>query len=435
MSDTILANMESTVDSMIYNNDIVGLYIMKMNQYLVSESYELPRDAKNGYLLLDREIDEALKPDFDTLMPHYVPYFTQSEFNGIDTDNLIEGMDYHEWKSALKEASANNDSDKLLSLGWNPAVPLNEDTLAYARDRQLKWINRYCPKIIDIRNISEKLDIEEVVSESSNTMKQLYSAKNLYPVYIVLSYSDTLFGKVERKLLNVKYSHAGLSVDSNLNEIVTFSFGKEFNGFTTESIDNYIGLSKNAIISVITMFVDEDTRNKIYFTLNDVNDNKKRTRYGFGNILNILRNKAKEYPYPENLSLVCSQFVDTILKIANIDITHKSSNLVIPEDLYKLSDNPKLYKVYEGKAVDYKERKVEKDIKTLFLKNSVRNIKYNEPLDINFTGEAAAILESLNELLTPESVITTKGASSNSLRYQGSTIRKFVDLKRVATYI
>jgi hypothetical protein len=169
--------------------------------------------------------------------------------------------------------------------------------------------------------------------------------------------------------------------------------------------------------------------------LNDLNDNKKRTRYGFGNILNILRNKAKEYPYPENLSLVCSQFVDTILKIANIDITHKSSNLVIPEDLYKLSDNPKLYKVYEGKAVDYTERKVEKDIKTLFLKNSVRNIEYNEPLDINFTGEAATILESLNELLTPESVITTKGTSSNSLRYQGSTIRKFVDLKRVATYI
>jgi hypothetical protein len=430
VTDERVETLENVAESMIYNNDIIGLYTVKLNQYAVSESFELPQSAKDGYLMIDKIVNEALTPDYGEIIPHYTPFFTQDEYNRLSTENLLETLSYEEWKVALREAIADKDDERIINLGWNPVVEFNEENVSYARQRQIRWLEKYAPKIIDIRGISERLEVEEIVTEASKSMKELYSAKNLYPIYIVTSYSNTPFGKVERLIKKVKYSHAGLAVDSNLKEIFTFSFGKGYTGFTTDSISTYYNYSKDAIVDVTCMFVDKETRDQIYSTLNDLNKNRSKTRYGFGNIINILLNRAKHLAYPENLSMVCSQFVDTILKLVGIDITHKPSNLVIPEDFYKVENNPKIYKVYEGKAIEYNEKKIEKDIKFLFMTNSVRNIKYTDPIQVGFgVGEASSILDELTELIKPTAIISKGNSSSlDTLKYSGNTIKKYTEM-------
>jgi hypothetical protein len=148
----------------------------------------------------------------------------------------------------------------------------------------------------------------------------------------------------------------------------------------------------------------------MYNTINFLQDNKEKTKYGFGNIINILTNRAKKFPYPENLAMVCSQFVDMMLKLVNIDITHKSSNLVIPQDFSRIKNNPAVYKVYEGLCTTYKEDEVERRIKLLFVKGGPTNIKYPNNINISFVKESDesaynAILEQIRDLLTPESII------------------------------
>ena len=77
-------------------------------------------------------------------------------------------------------------------------------------------------------------------------------------------------------------------------------------------------------------FVDEIKDSDLYIMISNklkeldkekdkVVEKKDKTKYGFGNLLNILFNRKREYD-PKNLSLVCSQFVDVIFKLANIDV-------------------------------------------------------------------------------------------------------------------
>ena len=121
-------------------------------------------------------------------------------------------------------------------------------------------------------------------------------------------------------------------------------------------------------------------------------------------------NRAKRFPYPENLSMVCSQFVDMMFKLVDINITGKSSNLVIPQDFKKAySSKAYVYKVYEGLCIKYKESTVENIIKRLFLGGKVENIRYPVTNPLSFLKEPIKeytdIIEEIQNILTPRPVI------------------------------
>jgi hypothetical protein len=361
----------------------------------------------------DKEIDLNTIDEF--YINKVVPYLTLEEMSelGIDSTMIANIEDYQSYKKSLYEAYRNNDEKAMLSLGWNPSAPINEDTLKFARDKQLWYFNNNCPTVVYLSNINE--DAAESITESSKVMNGLYKAKNLYPIFIVMSYIDSLFGKAERFIKNVNYSHVGLSVDSDLSEIFTFGFGKYYNGFTVEDLDKYIKESKDATMAVACVFVDAETRNVILKNLNDINANRNKTKYGFGNILNIVMNKQKDYNYPDNMALVCSQFVDTILKLADIDLTNKSSNLVLPQDFHEVRDS-KVYIIYEGYCKDYDEKLIESSIKNLFSKNSIKNIKYKESIYDNFSESTKA---KIDDLLTPVGLLTERKTHIR-FKYDGS---------------
>ena len=64
------------------------------------------------------------------------------------------------------------------------------------------------------------------------------------------------------------------------------------------------------------------------------------------------------------MAMICSQFVTYILHQADIELLDKSDNLVTPKDLATLT-NPRVYKLYEGKAVDYDEKKINRIFRKL----------------------------------------------------------------------
>jgi hypothetical protein len=242
---------------------------------------------------------------------------------------------------------------------------------------------------VELVDITRLTITESTICESTAYMKNLYSKRDLYPVYIVLSFSYTAFGTAIRAIKGSTYSHAGISLDSSLEDIYTFKFGnsirsngvkniKTYNGFNVESLNTYTSVSNKAIVDVLCVFVNEKTKYKIQSTLKDFEKRESHTKYNFSNILNIVLGRASNMQYPQNLSYVCSWFVNTILNVANIKLfDNKPGNLVIPQDFANIKNNPKIYKVYEGYARSYSDRIVEAKLHELIEANDDENLRYN----------------------------------------------------------
>ena len=408
-----------SMNEKIVRDDKIGLLQIKLDSCSEMTAY-----PKAIYESMNKEINKTIyEKDFTSIISKAVPFFTIDEMNEFglyyNEASNIKPEDYYKIiseKMNQLELSSGEERDKLteevISLGWNPSVKITESNLKFARDRQCKWLKEKALTIVDISSLNS----DNIVCESSQSMRSVYKKNNLYPVYIVLSFTNTLFGKAIRAIKHSTYTHAGLSLDSDLRNITTFKFGSEWNGFTTESINNYINTFDDALIDVLCIFVDKNTKEKIELVIRDFISKQEKTRYGFGNLFNILINRAKDDP--ENLSLVCSQFVDTVLKLCNIDITKKPSNLVIPQDFSQISNNPNIYKLYEGLAKNYNERHIENNINMLFKTTNTSDVKYSN--DINFateyyiqqykpiSGKAIDVVNEINYFLTPESIIVEK---------------------------
>lgn len=340
-------------------------------------------------------IDEYSTQSFEEF--NMVPWFTPDEEYGKNLSNF-EDKDY---SSKLVEASRmykyNNteeNKNKLLELGWNPSVELTKESIEYAKKRQSDYIKEHTCKIIDVSKISTS----ESIIESSNNMKMLYKKLDLYPVYIVLSFTNTKFGKIIRFLKKSTYTHAGISLDSDLKEILTFKYNSNFNGFSFEDLKTYTDTYDDALIEVLCLFVDKTTLDKLKMSIKYYIENKDKTKYGFKNLFYILFNKKKKVT-DYDLQLVCSQFVDHILKLCGIDIIKKPNNLVIPQDYATIAvQHPRVYKLYEGLAKLYNEKKIENIIEILY--NNYSDIKY-----VNESGYEYDLSYILDDRLEP-SIIT-----------------------------
>lgn len=193
----------------------------------------------------------------------------------------------------------------------------------------------------------------------STTHEATKSKEKLLPVYIVTCYTASAFGMAIQKFTGSLYSHAALGFDETLNKLYSFnvahSDGKN-GGLSLESIQQYVKDNDNADLNVSVVYLKEKDHRKLQERLDMYLKNAEKTSYNFRNIFNIVVNKAEDGS--EQFSMVCSQFVDSMFKAINVDLTNKPSNLVTPGDL-SIINNPKVYKIYEGKAKGYNPKKTE----------------------------------------------------------------------------
>ena len=228
-------------------------------------------------------------------------------------------------------------------------------------DKSVKYINA----TNDVDYVSE--DVLESIQEK------------IYPVFIVLSYTNTMAGHLIRQVKQSTYTHAGISFNSNLNKIYTFNYAfKKYNGFTVDNLKGYIKKYEDADIDILTIFVDETAYNKLQENIDYFSKHIDSTKYNFGNILNMALNiQDISIKNKDNIALVCSQFVDLLLKAANIDITGKgSSNLVLPQD-FSSTNNPRCYHIFTGKAKNYQKSKIDNKITNLLSKRPIADIIIN----------------------------------------------------------
>ena len=268
----------------------------------------------------------------------------------------------------------------ILELGWNPEIEFNARNRKLSTDRIKSRIKENHVCAYDISNIEYREINENKKSEN----------EELFPVYIILTYTNTAFGKAIKGFTHSIYSHAALSLDSTLDKIYSYSMFDAFHGgFSLESLKNYIKSSKDSIMCIYTIFVNKKNLLKIKLNLDKNLTNK--TKYSMKGIIGIVLNK----PIIQDNAMICSQFVDDTFKHIGIDLTNKNSAIVTPNDIY-LSKNKALYKVYEGKMSEYNKNKVDKQVKGIL--RSKRSIKESYIKDND-------ILDLYNEYILPMEVV------------------------------
>lgn len=194
--------------------------------------------------------------------------------------------------------------------------------------------------------------------------KKLHT-ENAKKIYIVLSYTGTLPGKLIVFRATLKfwnrysgdaYSHISLAKDVTLTEMYSFArktLHNPFNaGFIKESI--YEGMFKmNATTSKIAVFeipVTEEKYNMIWHTVDKCWEKRDILKFNYlGLFVQLLlgRGAARKNHY------FCSQWVAAVLSACGINFFEKNVIHVRPFDFY---DVLKDRLVYEGEVTKYSNR-------------------------------------------------------------------------------
>ena len=432
LTDKLLMYYEDKINNDIKNKDFIDFCCDKIDcESAGKTTYE------NSVLssITNKEIKTNM--NYNLELPPVVPYFTYDEYqkynetdvNPFNYAFIDNGKNYFDTIKSLQEKG---DTDSILKLGWNPAIPINGETITFARKRQAEWFN-----IHEQCNIVDISDYSTLMTEAELNKEIEEETKDLQPVFISLIHQENAFGKMINWFKRSMYSHAGIALDSKLNKIYSFNIhaDKDEDGVCIEKLDDYNDQNNDCNLLVMCIFVSPEVKYQIQKSLDWYMTNQNKTSYSIKNIGRIVINKPiPNKPY--SLNMVCSQFVDTILKMSNIDITDKNSNLVSPHDLVKSDEKYNVFVLFEGKKKNYDYKKVDNNIKALKQnmnykrlavadKNGVvRKLREHVIESLSMKCEennpkVKSILEDIKQYTTPKEaiVISEAKADPNAMTY------------------
>lgn len=228
--------------------------------------------------------------------------------------------------------------NKILSLGWIPGIPY--DATSIARSKLLESKNTYeIVEVDDDNTVSDDLDDSSI----------------LKPIYIVLVEGVSLFSAAVKKVTNGPFSHAAICIDNTFKKMYSFNMHGSEGKAGGLSIENAKEYPKDSRLGVFAIFVKEKDYNTIENLLEMYYKNREKTTYSFFNVLALPFNKAVKMDF----NMICSEFVDNILKMTNINIVDKESPLVTPNDFLRASkSNKKIFKLFDGKVKNFYPNKV-----------------------------------------------------------------------------
>lgn len=253
--------------------------------------------------------------------------------------------------------------EQVKKLGWNPKTQYTESMQSaidiYMRSiLQLEYTDYY-----DFYDIS---DIEE--SENISIREMDFSNSPIKPIFIILFTGKNTFSKAIKWWTDSSFSHAMLSLDSSFKRC--YSYGMEgakskLGGFIIEDLTNK---PKQSLCKIYATFVSNEAYETIKRNIDWFIHMQEKTRYSFKNIVSFLF----QIPMQSDLNMICSQFVDRMIKLGHIDFTKKQSALLSPADLDRAANrNKKIFTIYKGFAEKIKPSVIDKRIQSVYSKGKI----------------------------------------------------------------
>ncbi|MEA5137210.1 MAG: hypothetical protein VB035_13835 [Candidatus Fimivivens sp.] len=162
-------------------------------------------------------------------------------------------------------------------------------------------------------------------------------------IYIIISKTNTVLGRLIRHCLGVKYNHCSIALDDSLEQFYSFGRKELYNmfraGFVTESKNSgFFKEHNNADISVLKVPVTEVQWQRISEEIAIFKSSK--CKYSVLGLLLCYLGipKKRKHKY------FCSQFVAEVLEKANTKLVDKPSPLVKPHDFLGIVHGQLIYK-------------------------------------------------------------------------------------------
>ena len=261
----------------------------------------------------------------------------------------------------LKEYKDTNWDKEVTRLGWNPYYEFSPVTRSL-NDKIMKAILTSESSTYDFIDISDLNNTIDVIKEMD------FSNSPVKPIYIILFDGKNAFSALIKNVTNSLYSHAMLSLDSTFDRC--YSFGVQgaqgkLGGFIIENLNNK---PKKHNCKIYTAFVNNNSFETIKKNVDWFIENQQKTMYGFRNLITYFF----QIPWQSNLNMICSQFVDRMIKLGNIDFTKKASSLLSPADIDKAAHkNRKIYTIYKGFADRINHKTIERRVQSIYNKGKV----------------------------------------------------------------
>lgn len=292
-----------------------------------------------------------------------------------------EVVDETSWKRVISELCVRmkNTSDsrqknaiksEISMLGWNPEIPFNEEALKRVRNGK------------HTMHIFREVDAEDYIKSIHSFNEATYEElkDKIVPVYICLFSGKALHSRAIEWYTHTEWSHAAMSFDSSMKQMYTFNANNNVSadgksaGFTIESIEKYWRIDPSIKFKVHALFVTAAQRDMMRDAVDWYIKHQDDTKYSMKTIINIFFKKASDFgnEFKNKTEMVCSQFVYTILAIANLKLkVTKDASLVSPGDLDKSIDD-RLFSMFIGGIGVYSSKKID---------NMCRKIIPTLPLD------------------------------------------------------
>lgn len=279
-----------------------------------------------------------------------------------------EVVDETSWKRVISELCVRmkNTSDsrqknaiksEISMLGWNPEIPFNEEALERVRNSK------------HTMHIFREVDAEDYIKSIHSFNEATYEElkDKIVPVYICLFSGKALHSRAIEWYTHTEWSHAAMSFDSSMKQMYTFNANNNVSadgksaGFTIESIEKYWKIDPSIKFKVHALFVTAAQRDMMRDAVDWYIKHQDDTKYSMKTIINIFFKKASDFgnEFKNKTEMVCSQFVYTILAIANLKLrVTKDASLVSPGDLDKSIDD-RLFNMFIGGIGVYNSKKID----------------------------------------------------------------------------
>lgn len=313
-----------------------------------------------------------------SITPPIEQYYKPGEKVGTvssDTKVAKESFtDDYSWRQVVSKLclEANNSSDakkkndlknEIINLGWNPEIPFNEEAITRVKNMRHKL------------HIFTEVDAEEYIRNIHTFNEATYNQlkDKIVPVFICLFKGKALHSRGIELYTGSEWSHAAITFDSSMKQMYTFNMNPKVTsdgvskGFTIESIEAYWKIDPSIKFKVHALFVTKEQKIMMEDAIKWYVVHQNETKYSLKTIINIALKRVSDFgsEYANKTEMVCSQFVYTILAIADFKIkVTKDASLVSPGDLDTSIDD-RLYSMFIGGIGLYSSKKIDRMVRQI----------------------------------------------------------------------
>lgn len=263
-----------------------------------------------------------------------------------------------EWKNALRSLYLKRESavdpapynQAILNLGWPPEAEFTPENMVKATKR-LK--NKLAEKNGSVQFVDLTGMNPGKIDEAAASMNDL----KLYPVFIVLEEGKSLMSATIKKFTKSNYSHAAISFDPSMETMYSYGIEGSENGIKGGFIKEHIkDKDLDRHMAIFAIFLKKEDWQKLKDTIEDLIKNIGKTSYSY---INLIVSHIFNIPMELGSKMVCSQFVDNLLKLIDVDISNKNSSLVSPADFEKYAkENKKIYILFDDFVAKFKPARI-----------------------------------------------------------------------------